>query len=221
VRGTPAERSPALGDGLAVLTGAFFISGRTELNRDIAARIRAIATATADPGVELFAELGELFVFTHENAPAAVADAAEAVYGRAAGTANTYAAWQTCGAGAAAALAGDDVAGALRWTDRMVAQHLAADVGEGPMLLELRADAVALTGDAAAAVRLYAAAQTHHRRAGIRWPSREVTEGLMQRATEALDRVEFEQAWQEGTGLRLTDLGAAVTGSARAQGRQG
>jgi hypothetical protein len=215
VRGTPAERSAELGDAMAVVAGAFFASGRAELNRDVAPRIRAIAAATADPRVELFADLAELFVFAHGNGPAAVTDAAEAVYELAAGSANTYAAWQTCGAGAAAALAGDDVAGALRWTDRMVDQHLAADVGEGPMLLELRADAVALTGDAAAAVRLYAAAQAHHRRAGITWPTREVTTGLMQRATAALDRVEFEQAWQAGAGLTLGELGAAVAEPAR------
>jgi hypothetical protein len=113
-------------------------------------------------------------------------------------------------------VAGDDAAGALRWTDRMVAQHLAADTGEGPLLLELCADAVALTGDAAAAVRLYAAAQAHHRRAGMRWPTREVSTGLVQRATEALDRVEVEEAWLAGSRLALTDLGPAPSAAAGA-----
>lgn len=206
--GTAAERSIEYGEALAVVAGAFFTSDQAALNREIAPRIRAIARAGADPALELFAELGELFEFAHDADPAAVVDAAERVYERAAGMGNTYAAWQTCGAGASAALAADDAAGAVAWTDRMVTQHLAADVGEGPMLLELRADAVALTGDAAAAVRLYAAAQAHHRRAGIRWPSRAVTTGLMERATEALDRVEFEQAWQAGAALTLAELGA-------------
>jgi hypothetical protein len=196
--------------------GASSCAGQADASREVAPRLRAIATATADPGAAVLAELAELFVVAHEDDPPAVVDAAEAVYARAAGAANTYAAWQTCAAAATAALAADDVAGALRWTDRMIAQHLAADVGEAPMLLELRADAVALTGDAATAVRLYAAARAHHRRAGIRWPTREVTTGLMQRATGALDRVEVEQAWQDGAALTLDRIAAAGVEPARA-----
>jgi hypothetical protein len=216
VRGTAAERSAELADALAVVAGAFFTSGRADASREVAPRVRAIATATADPATELLADLAELLVAAHEDDPPAVLDAAEAVHRRAADAANTYAAWQTCGAAATAALAADDVSGALRWTDRMIAHHLAADVGEAPMLLELRADAVALTGEAAGAVRLYAAARAHHRRAGIRWPTREITTGLVQRATGALDRVEFEQAWQDGAALTLDRIAAAGVEPARA-----
>jgi hypothetical protein len=92
----------------------------------------------------------------------------------------------------------------------MVSQHRALRVREGPTLLELRADLLALAGDAPAAVRLFAAARAHGQRAGMRWPSREITTELMARATAALDRVEFEDAWQQGGRLSLDDLGVTV-----------
>jgi hypothetical protein len=44
----------------------------------------------------------------------------------------------------------------------------------------------------------------------MRWPNREITTGLLARAGDELDRVEFEDAWQEGARLTLDDLGAAV-----------
>ena len=58
-------------------------------------------------------------------------------------------------------------------------------------------------------VRL-AAARAHNQRAGMRWPNREITTALVARATDALDRVEFEDAWQAGSRLTLDDLGVAV-----------
>ena len=48
----------------------------------------------------------------------------------------------------------------------------------------------------------------------MRWPSREVTTGLMARAAEGLDRVEYEEAWQQGTRLTLDDLGIAASAPA-------
>jgi len=54
-------------------------------------------------------------------------------------------------------------------------------------------------------VRL-AAARAHNQRAGMRWPNREITTALVARATDALDRVEFEDAWQAGSRLTLDDL---------------
>ena len=43
--------------------------------------------------------------------------------------------------------------------NEMVAQHRTLRVREGPNLLEVRADLLALAGDATAAVRLYSAAR--------------------------------------------------------------
>ena len=58
-------------------------------------------------------------------------------------------------------------------------------------------------------VRL-AAARAHNQRAGMRWPNREITTALVAQATDALDRVEFEDAWQAGSRLTLDDLGVAM-----------
>ena len=88
----------------------------------------------------------------------------------------------------------------------MVAQHRTLRVREGPNLLEVRADLLALAGDATAAVRLYSAARAHNQRAGMRWPLRPVTTELLREAADALDRVAYEDAWQAGTRLTLDDL---------------
>ena len=138
------------------------------------------------------------------------------VYDGAVAADNSFAAWMASEAAVNAALTGGDVESGLRWSDRMIAQHRALRVREGPTLLELRADLLALAGDAPAAVRLFAAARAHNQRAGMRWPNREITAGLLARAGDELDRVEFEDAWQEGTRLTLDDLGAAVAGRAGA-----
>jgi len=62
-------------------------------------------------------------------------------------------------AAADAALAARDVATGILWSDRMVARHRPLRVREGPSLLKMRADLLALAGDAPAAVRLYSAAR--------------------------------------------------------------
>lgn len=80
---------------------------------------------------------------------------------------NVYAAWMASGAAANAALQSGDVEEGLRWSDRMVSQHVTLGVGEGPLVLEVRASLLAVSGDARAAVRLYAAARGLVHTAGI------------------------------------------------------
>jgi hypothetical protein len=94
----------------------------------------------------------------------------------------------------------------MLWSDRMVAQYGRLQVPDIANLLEVRANLLTLAGDMPGAVRLYSAARAHNQRAGMRWPLREVTTELMRAATGALDRVEFEEAWQRGAHLRLADL---------------
>jgi hypothetical protein len=137
-------------------------------------------------------------------------DKAGTVHDGAVATDNSFVAWMASEAAVNAALASGDVESGLRWSDRMIVQHRALRVREGPTLLELRADLLALAGDAPAAVRLFAAARAHNQRAGMCWPNREITTDLMARATAELDRVEFEDAWQEGSRVTADDLGAAV-----------
>ena len=128
------------------------------------------------------------------------------MYDRAVAADNTFVAWMASDAAADAALAARDVATGMLWSDRMVAQHRTLRVREGPSLLEVRADLLALAGDAPAAVRLYSAARAHNQRAGMPWPLRPVTTELLGEAGDALDRVAFEEAWQAGARLTLDDL---------------
>lgn len=56
------------------------------------------------------------------------------------------------------------------WSDRQIATHVALGLTEGPLVLEHRANVMTMTGDHVAALRLFAAARAHHRRAGLPWP---------------------------------------------------
>ena len=210
VRGTPDERSPQLGDVLCVLAGALFVAELAEPSQQNAARLRTIAGAVPDEGMDLLADLGALLAAAVTAEPDRVVEQASTVYDAAAAAGNSFVAWMASEAAVGAALSGGAVDAGLRWSDRMVSQHHALRVREGPTLLELRADLLALAGDAPAAVRLFAAARAHNRRAGMRWPSREITTRLMARAAAELDRVEYEEAWQAGGRLTLDDLGVTA-----------
>jgi predicted ATPase/DNA-binding SARP family transcriptional activator len=209
VHGTPAATTRVMGEGLTVLAGAFYTAGQVERSRWVAERIRTIAAGRADPELGLFADVATLLARAGAE-PVGVAADAERVHERAVEAGNSFAVWLSSAAAVTAALAAHDVPTAIRWSDRMIANHVAIGVGEGPLLLELRANAFAMAGDAAGAARLYAAARSHHERAGMRWPNRPETAELMRRTGDALDRVEFEQARQEGARLTLSDLGAAA-----------
>jgi len=75
-------------------------------------------------------------------------DKAGTVHDGAVATDNSFVAWMASEAAVNAALASGDVESGLRWSDRMIVQHRALRVREGPTLLELRADLLALAGDA-------------------------------------------------------------------------
>ncbi|MDT0350161.1 BTAD domain-containing putative transcriptional regulator [Pseudonocardia charpentierae] len=210
VRGTPDEHAPLRGEVLAILSGALFVAEQDEAGRANTADVREIAVATPDGSLDLLADLSTLLSGAGTAQPEQVIDRASAVYDDAVAGDNSFVAWMASEAAVNAALAGGDVESGLRWSDRMVSQHRALRVREGPTLLELRADLLALADDAPAAVRLFAAARAHSQRAGLRWPSREITTELVARATDALDRVEFEDAWQQGGRMSLDDLGVTV-----------
>jgi hypothetical protein len=218
VRGTPYELSPLLGDVLCVLAGALFLADEDTAGRENAAAVRAIAAADPDRSVDLLAELSDLLSETGRAAAAHVEERATDVFARATAAGNSFVTWMASEAAVYAALADGNVERGMRWSDRMVAQHRTMRVREGPSLLELRADLLALAGDAVTAVRLYAAARAHHRRAGMQWPSREVTRQLVAQAAGALDRVQYEEAWQEGARLTVDDLGIAVAAEAPLRG---
>jgi len=206
----PTER---LGEALGILAGALFVAGDAGLGARNTALVAAAATATGDPTVGLLARLAAVLSTAATAAPADVIAGASEVYERAVAADNTFVAWMASDAAADAALAARDVATGMLWSDRMVAQHRTLRVREGPSLLEVRADLLALAGDAPAAVRLCSAARVHNQRAGMRWPLRPVTAELLGEAAVALDRVAYEDAWQAGARLTLDDLEPACAPS--------
>ena len=199
----PAVR---LGEALGILGGALFVAGDAGLGARNTELVAAAAATTGDPTVGLLARLTTVLATAATAAPADVIAAASDVYDRAVAAENTFVAWMASDAAADAALAARDVATGMLWSDRMVAQHRTLRVREGPSLLEVRADLLALAGEAPAAVRLYSAARAHNQRAGMTWPLRPVTTELLAEAGDALDRVAFEEAWQAGARLTLDDL---------------
>jgi hypothetical protein len=199
----PAVR---LGEALGILGGALFVAGDAGLGARNTELVAAAAAATGDPTVGLLARLAAVLATAATAAPTDVIAAASEVYDRAVAAENTFVAWMASDAAADAALAARDVATGMLWSDRMVAQHRMLRVREGPSLLEVRADLLALAGEAPAAVRLYSAARAHNQRAGMTWPLRPVTTELLAEAGDALDRVAFEEAWQAGARLTLDDL---------------
>jgi len=199
----PAVR---LGEALGILGGALFVAGDAGLGARNTELVAAAAATTGDPTVGLLARLAAVLATAATAASADVIAAASEVYDRAVAAENTFVAWMASDAAADAALAARDVATGMLWSDRMVAQHRTLRVREGPSLLEVRADLLALAGEAPAAVRLYSAARAHNQRAGMTWPLRPVTTELLAEAGDALDRVAFEEAWQAGARLTLDDL---------------
>ena len=187
--------------------GALFVAGDAGLGARNTELVAAVAAATGDPTVGLLARLAAVPRDGGDGRARGTSSlGASDVYDRAVAADNTFVAWMASDAAADAALAARDVATGMLWSDRMVAQHRTLRVREGPSLLEVRADLLALAGDAPAAVRLYSAARAHNQRAGMRWPLRPVTTELLAEAGDALDRVAFEEAWQAGARLTLDDL---------------
>ena len=74
------------------------------------------------------------------------------------------------------------------------------------MVLEVRANLLAQLGDAAGALRLYAAGQAHHRRVGLPWPQQPWTPDLHRRAVGQLTPADAEAATREGASLTLLDI---------------
>jgi DNA-binding SARP family transcriptional activator len=176
------------------------------LLQEAAGMLETLAARTQDPTVALLARMSTLLATAHTTPPDRVVDAATHLFAEALDAGNAFVAWTASQAAADAALAGRDVETGMRWSDRMVAQYGRLRVPDIANILEVRANLLALAGDMPGAVRLYCAARAHNQRAGMRWPLREVTTELMAQATGALDRVAFEEAWQQGAHLRLADL---------------
>lgn len=195
-----------IAEALAVLTLPLWAADERAKIAEVAARIGAAAARTGDQGLQLLTEVSALISRMGAVDPAESAAGAADLYNRAVALDNRYAVWVTSSSAAAMAMLTGDVQGGLAWSDRALAQHLSLGVTEGAYPLEVRADLLTMAGRNREAVRLYAAARAHCRRAGMRWPIVERSADLSQAALAALDRAEADAAWVEGGRLLLADL---------------
>ena len=193
-------------DGLGALAETLYLAIHSVLGLTNAVLLHDLAGHTQDPATRLLARMSAVLATSYSSPPSVAVDRAAAVYEQAVAVGNWFVARSAAQAAADAALAGRDVESGMLWSDRLIAQYRERRIRESPSLLEVRADLLTVAGDMPGAVRLYSAARAHNQRAGMRWPLRKVTAELLERATGALDRVAFEEAWRDGAHLRLDDL---------------
>ncbi|MFC5061855.1 BTAD domain-containing putative transcriptional regulator [Actinomycetospora atypica] len=189
------------GESLLELAGGVQLAGDLAGAADLARRALGIADRHDDERLALIAR-ARLAMLPGD--PAATASAPE-IYA-AAQEENHYAAHLAATAATLAAVARGDAATGLAWSDRILDLHRRHGVAQAPVVLEMRANLLTMAGDPLGAVRLYAAARAHNRRAGLPWPSRDITAALLARAADLVDRTRYEDAWRSGSGLTLTDL---------------
>ena len=197
---TPDE-DVRFGEGLLELAGGVQLANDFAGAADLARRALGIADRHDDEGLALIAR-ARLAMLPGD--PAATASAPEIYAAAEAG--NHYAAHLAATAATLAAVARGDAATGLEWSDRILALHRRHEIGQAPVVLEMRANLLTMVGRPLEAVRLYAAARAHNRRAGLPWPSRDITAALLARAADLLDRTRYEDAWRSGSGLTLTDI---------------
>ncbi|MEU2348459.1 BTAD domain-containing putative transcriptional regulator [Modestobacter sp. NPDC049651] len=213
--GTPAEASREAADLYTMLTYSLLVAGTAELGRHTADRVAAVAAAAGggDAELDLLADTVTTMV---DSAAGRTTDAGlTALHQRARQLHNTHVAVLASAMAVIAGLREGDPVRALRWSDQLNADRLEIGSSDGPIALELRAIATALTGDDREAVRLFAAARAHALRNGLRWPTSDQTPALLERATRALGPGEAERAGAEGARLRLADLVAGARDPAR------
>lgn len=200
-----AERTSAqdviFGEGLVQLAGGVMLAGDQVRAADLARRALWLAEQHDDAPLALIARARLAM-----NPNDATADAAPEIYRQAIEHENHYAAYLAATGALMHSLARGDAAAGLRWSDRIISLHRRQDIGQAPVVLEIRANLLTLAGEPTEALRLYSAARFHNARAGVPWPSRDITSGLLARATSQVDRTQFEDAWQAGRRLTLADI---------------
>lgn len=192
----------------AVSCQAAWNAGGMEQVEPLTRQVLHWAGELPDPNLALFAQTSELMSSTPRSAPGSVLDRALATYAVATGLRNRFAAVSSSAVAVGAALTARRPDEALLWADRMLDHHRQLGMGDTPMLMELKANALAMAGRSFEAVSLYASAETYSKRAGMRWPIRPVSAELAASAARNLDAAQREQAAYEGLMTSLTEISA-------------
>ena len=196
-----SEDDVIFGEALVQLAGGVMLAGEQTLAADLARRALWIAEQHDDAPLALTAR-ARLAMNPHDIA----ADSAPEIYQQAVQHENHYAAYLAANGATVRALATGDIAAGLTWSDRIIELNRRSDIGQAPVVLEIRANLLTLAGRPEEALQLYSAARFHNRHAGLPWPSRDITTNLLARATDQVDRTQFEDAWQSGRTLTLADI---------------
>jgi predicted ATPase/DNA-binding SARP family transcriptional activator len=203
----PVEDDLYLCDNLGVFTGPLYMSGHHDLVRAVSAAAAAVAERTEDGSLQSLADASRLLCDVVDDRPEpGLLNRCAAAYDEALHVENLYSAWIVSVVAMIELLGHGRGAEALTWSDRAIGACLQLGLQDNPIAVELRANALALTGEHREAVRLYAATRVAHARTGMRWPRDAGTQQLLDAATAALDRRDAELLRSEGAALRLPDL---------------
>jgi DNA-binding SARP family transcriptional activator len=202
-----------IGDEFAAMTAPAFPFAARELLDELAQRATGIAGRTGDANSALLARVATLRAHPRDAAEQLALAAATHTDALAAG--NRWAGLMSAGDAVRACLAGDDVDGALEWSQRGMEDYLALGARDSPQFVELHGALHARRGDYLSAVRFLGAAREQNRRGAMRWPARPQTPAILEEAARRLGAAAYEEAWQAGRGLTLADIARPVAVPAR------
>ena len=164
----------------------------------LAARVRGWADQQDDPALRMFATTTELMDATADTAPDALLGRITEAYAQTVALSNRFAAVSHAAMGVVVSLAARRPDDAVAWADRMLDHHRQLGLGDTPMLMELKADALSMAGHGYDATVWHAAAEAHSKRAGMRYPIRAVSAALAALAVSSLTDAERDRARLEG-----------------------
>ena len=201
-----ADRLVEVGDGLAGLGAAAWQPGAVDLVVTVHQHLVRVAERVGDVHLAVLTDaVGCVAALAAGRPDDAVRDA-EHVYARAVATGNIMAGWVSAGPPMIVALLAGKPEDGIPWVNRLMQGHVRLGSGGGGLFIENRANFAAQAGQYRDAARLYAAARTETRRAGMVWPRRPLTHQLLDLTRSRLDPADYEQAWQEGEPLSMSDI---------------
>jgi DNA-binding SARP family transcriptional activator len=202
-----------IGDEFARLTAPAYPAADSDLLHTLADRAIAVADRTGDANSALMARVAALRAYPRDTGEQ-LAEAA-AVHEAALAAGNRWAGWMSAVDAVRACLASDDVDAALTWSQRSMVHFRALGAKASPQFVELYGALYARRGDYRSAVRLLGAAREQNRRGAMRWPARPETPVILEEAARQLGPAAYEEAWQAGRGLHLTDIARLNTQPSR------
>jgi len=207
VRQASSDDAITLGETISMVLAALGLAGNEALLRMTTASLAELASRSGDPGLALLVDLGSMLGDLASPLPRPqVAEQSADLWYRAQDLDDHFTSRLTSGTVAILALGAGRLEEALLWSDRQIAAHVALGLTEGPVVLEVRANLLTQLGDPAGALRLYAAGEAHHRRAGLPWPQQPWTADLRRRAAAQLAAADAAAATRDGASLTLLDL---------------